>query len=364
MSEKIKNWLLYAGFKKEEYQSVLPMINDTNRILTVSVSAFATILISIMALSASRLEGVKPNQIIYIVGALISLTLFLASLFLAKKHKALISPLMIASYSIFYIYGILIGTITSPHEKTVTFIVMLVYLPTLFIDRPLHILTTTILYNTIFIGLCFQTKTGGVLDNDVIDAVVFGILGIASGTIINHMIIKGYISEYKLAEANEKLRLINRTDSMTGMQNRAAYDKDITKLSSISKECLACIYIDADGLKIINDTFGHKSGDIMLKFVAEKIVDHFGSDLTYRTGGDEFVAFVPDPGDFEIKTRTDRMIKEIEDRGYHVSVGWKIHDLNVLSMPDLEKEAENFMYDKKEQFHNEHPEFNRKDRKD
>jgi len=390
MSEKIKNWLLYAGFDKEKYRSVLPAIQHTNRILTISISGFATILIAAMYVSALFVEGVKSNKSVYFIGMIVSFILFINSVAFSKKHDVLITPLMMASCSIFYIYGILIGTMTSPDEKTVTFIVMLVYLPTLFIDRPLHMALLTVFYDVVFICLCYQTKTGGVLGNDVADALVFGILGISSGIIITHMKVRGYVKtreaevkgeelerknkeladanrrlaemNQRLEEVNKKLEHINRTDSLTKLQNRAAYDADIvTMKDDVPEHCLGCIYIDADGLKKINDTGGHQAGNMLLQTVAEEILNEFGKDLSYRIGGDEFVVFVPDPKEYEISTRVDRMAEKIEDKGYHISAGWKIHQKDKLSMLALEREAEAWMYQKKAEFHRLHPELSRDD---
>lgn len=367
MLEKVKSLLLYAGFSKEEYRAVLPTIQNTNRILTVSVSALATVLIFAMYLSSSSVEGVKSNQPVYLIGLVVSSALFLTSLLFSKRYPVLITPLMMVAYSIFYIYGILIGTITSPNDKTVTFIVMLVYLPTLFIDRPLHMIMVTVLYDVIFLVLCFHTKVGSVLDNDVMDALAFGAIGVISGVIINHMKVRGYVREKELektneelARVNQKLKHLNRVDALTGMQNRAAYEVDLVSMAAIAKEALGCIYMDADGLKKVNDELGHQAGDELLKFVASKIVEHFGCELTYRIGGDEFVIFVADPGEYEISRRTGEMLGEIETAGYHASVGWKIHQLNKLSMQTLEREAEAWMYQKKAEFHKEHPEFDRR----
>ena len=366
MSEKIKNFLLYAGFDKDSYEAIRPKITRLNCIMTVVISAFATTLIFAMYISVFFIASIQTNKVVYEIGVVISALLCLLSLLLAKKDDRFVQPLMMAAYSIFYIYGIIIGCVTSPGEKTVTFMVTLVFLPALFIDRPLHMMLITVFYVVIFIIVCFQVKTGSILENDVIDAIIFGILGISSGTVISHMKVRGYVSEEELKKANAKLEEVNqqlnrvsRTDTLTEMQNRAAYVIDLVKIPSMAKECLGCIYIDANGLKAINDASGHKAGDAMLKLIAEKITKFFGSRLTYRIGGDEFVAFVLDPEFYEIKTRTDEMNAEIEAGGYHISAGWKIHQLDKLSMLALEREAEAFMYQKKAVFYKENPELTR-----
>jgi diguanylate cyclase (GGDEF)-like protein len=222
-------------------------------------------------------------------------------------------------------YGILIGTITDPAGKTVTFMVMLVFLPTLFIDRPIHSAITTTSYVAIFIALCTKHKTGDVLFVDVIDAIVFGLLGVASGLVINLIKVRSFVFE-------RKLHAISRLDQMTQMQNQNAFMMDLTTVSNIFRNSLACVYIDANGLHDLNNVKGHAEGDKMLKCVAETVTEIFGNKVTYRVGGDEFVAFAPDIRQTELSHKIIEMITKIEDNGYSIAVGYEVvhtHQFNV-----------------------------------
>ena len=133
MSEKIKNFLLYAGFDKDSYEAIRPKITRLNCIMTVVISAFATTLIFAMYISVFFIASIQTNKVVYEIGVVISALLCLLSLLLAKKDDRFVQPLMMAAYSIFYIYGIIIGCVTSPGEKTVTFMVTLVFLPDQFL---------------------------------------------------------------------------------------------------------------------------------------------------------------------------------------------------------------------------------------
>jgi diguanylate cyclase (GGDEF)-like protein len=90
-------------------------------------------------------------------------------------------------------------------------------------------------------------------------------------------------------------------DTVTGLPNREKIRGDAPKIIEASK-CGALLFLDLDGFKSINDTFGHKSGDVLLKKVAERLTDFFAEELgsegknkvtIARVGGDEFVAIVP-----------------------------------------------------------------------
>ena len=253
-------------------------------------------------------------------------------------------PLVYAAQFIFYTYGILIGTITDPEQKTVTFIAMLVFLPVLFIDRPFSSIFSTSIYIVVFIYLCFRNKTGAVLQNDVIDAIVFGTLGLISGTILNRMKVHGYILEQRLKE-------VSRFDQLTQMNNRNSYELTLSSIPDYANHILACIYVDVNGLHELNNKEGHASGDEMLKFVAEQIKLFFGEDLSFRVGGDEFVVFVPDTERYEIEQDLAEMIKYIEEEGYHVATGFEMASVHHLSLDSLIKTAESKMYQAKKQFY-------------
>ena len=76
----------------------------------------------------------------------------------------------------------------------------------------------------------------------------------------------------------------------------------------------ALVMIDADGLKWINDTYGHEMGDIYLKKIGN-VINNFGiqSSLSARVGGDEFVLFLYDYDDESELLNTIRTIEYIQE---------------------------------------------------
>ena len=84
------------------------------------------------------------------------------------------------------------------------------------------------------------------------------------------------------------------TDPMTGFLNRRAYETDMKRLGKDGGgEDLVYISIDLNGLKEINDNFGHEAGDALLIGAAECMFRAFGEyGKLYRIGGDEFVALL------------------------------------------------------------------------
>lgn len=102
-------------------------------------------------------------------------------------------------------------------------------------------------------------------------------------------------TEFSQQRADDKLRKQQRqitTDALTGTRSRHAYARVLDAFSQEDSlpSNLAVFSIDANGLKEVNDTFGHDAGDVLLCGAAECIMDVFtGHGSCYRIGGDEFV---------------------------------------------------------------------------
>jgi diguanylate cyclase (GGDEF)-like protein/PAS domain S-box-containing protein len=98
------------------------------------------------------------------------------------------------------------------------------------------------------------------------------------------------ITERKAAE--EKITLLARTDSLTGLANRSTFTERLWQaFASAQRGALgfAILYLDLDKFKPVNDTFGHPVGDLLLQQVAQRLrICTRASDLVARLGGDEF----------------------------------------------------------------------------
>jgi diguanylate cyclase (GGDEF)-like protein/PAS domain S-box-containing protein len=98
------------------------------------------------------------------------------------------------------------------------------------------------------------------------------------------------ITERKAAE--EKITLLARTDSLTGLANRSTFNERLCQCHAAARRgalAFAILYLDLDKFKPVNDTFGHPVGDLLLQQVAKRLRDCTReSDLVARLGGDEF----------------------------------------------------------------------------
>jgi diguanylate cyclase (GGDEF)-like protein len=83
------------------------------------------------------------------------------------------------------------------------------------------------------------------------------------------------------------------TDTLTGLANRAAFNKALTALEQENAGVWGLLLIDLDNLKKVNDTFGHPCGDRLLASAAESIAAIVPREQAFRIGGDELAILVP-----------------------------------------------------------------------
>lgn len=142
-------------------------------------------------------------------------------------------------------------------------------------------------------------------------------------------------------------------DALTGLYNRNRYERDLPEIFAQYQNSLACVYIDANGLRETNNTKGHHKGDEMLQTVAAEIGKHFATEYIYRIGGDEFVLFVPEPDESKLKLQSEQLSSALSKVNSSISVGIQCGK-NISSLSLLIKAAEKKMYAQKKKYYEKH----------
>ena len=193
-----------------------------------------------------------------------------------------------------------------------------------------------------------------------------GVLGVVNMDKVwkNADYIENVAGTFSLAVNNissyQSLREMGIIDSLTGLLNRNCFERTIENLDKNEYRNVACVYIDANGLHNINNRFGHEAGDNMLKAIAQALQSKFGSDKTYRIGGDEFVAFAFGDSEKQIEENIESIKNDIEKQGYSISYGVSFSEVSTNAERFI-KQAERNMLDNKYSYYHKKGVENNKD---
>ncbi|WP_413374225.1 GGDEF domain-containing protein [Paenibacillus taichungensis] len=133
-----------------------------------------------------------------------------------------------------------------------------------------------------------------------------------------------FIAEF-INKSNEMLFLLERkatTDHLTNLSNRRQFEKSLElelERAREYKQKLSLLVIDIDRFKKVNDTFGHTSGDAVLKQLGQLLIEHARSaDIVSRNGGEEFAILLLDCGHHQAMAIAESIRQSVEK--YHFAL--------------------------------------------
>ena len=107
-----------------------------------------------------------------------------------------------------------------------------------------------------------------------------------------------------------------------------------------------------NGLKSINDNFGHHQGDVALREVAKIFAKHITKKMSlYRMGGDEFLILCFNEKEENIKQTIADIKKDLEESRYSVAIGYTMRENPSIDLLSVSFEAEKNMYKDKEEYY-------------
>jgi len=154
-------------------------------------------------------------------------------------------------------------------------------------------------------------------------------------------------------EREEKIKYLSYHDTLTGLYNRRFFEEEIKRLDNSRNLPLSIIIGDVNGLKLVNDAFGHQTGDKLLKMIGDIISGSIrGNDIAARWGGDEFIILLPNSGTDATEILINRIQKKIEETSFEygslsISFGADTKKEKHENIKDVFNFAEKLMYQDK-----------------
>ena len=161
----------------------------------------------------------------------------------------------------------------------------------------------------------------------------------------------------EIVRLREKLQAMSLVDELTQLYNRRGFfelAKQQLKIAQRIKNVIVLIFVDLDDMKSINDSFGHKSGDLALIDTADILRETFRkSDIIGRIGGDEFAVLAIEAAKGNINTINNRLQESVNrhnatnERPYDLSMSIGIaryYPKSEFTIDDLVTQADEQMY--------------------
>jgi diguanylate cyclase (GGDEF)-like protein len=172
----------------------------------------------------------------------------------------------------------------------------------------------------------------------------------------NYLFIHKDITNKYLEE--KQLSYLAHHDPLTGLANRKLFNESLLYLSDpLQKNNFAVFYMDLDGFKKVNDTYGHEFGDQLLKHVATQLTNIFRTnDIIARMGGDEFAIILTNiKNSVDVERIAQRTLTEInssfEKEGkiarFGISIGIALFPVDATTPEEIVKCADIAMYNAK-----------------
>ncbi|MDR3592725.1 MAG: diguanylate cyclase [Negativicutes bacterium] len=162
------------------------------------------------------------------------------------------------------------------------------------------------------------------------------------------------ISERQKTE--EQLKHLSYHDNLTDLYNRAFLNQYLKDFEAHPAGGLGLIIIDVDGLKVVNDTLGHETGDGLLVYTAEVLRRNFLTQVIARIGGDEFAVVLPDIDEDRLEEEVDGLRASVDAANYaadggvlplQLSIGYALDPGPDYNMRSLFSTADRMMYREK-----------------
>jgi diguanylate cyclase (GGDEF)-like protein len=174
-----------------------------------------------------------------------------------------------------------------------------------------------------------------------VSTAVIAVTSIGFGALI------GWIANSK-REVVMQLHALAKRDFLTGLLNLRAFEESLAARCAFASP-FALLLGDLDGLKAVNDQEGHHAGNVLLRTVADELLEELrDGEEAARVGGDEFALLFPALASPDQAQATARQLeRRLERRGLWVSFGWAAYPADASTGAELFRRADERLYESK-----------------
>ena len=357
-------YLKYFGFSRKNYLDCSKNIAQYNSLSVLYLAKIAACMLFFLMAASVFLRFLAPMRWVYLISEGILLLLGMLYGFL-KRYKINSITWAYLLMTMLFAFGIAVD-IVAPDFNSIVFYVLLVNLPTHFIDNfsrmPAYLISISVAYGV----LAYRYKEMLCFYNSIFKCVILLILSLLLYYHVCTKVLSRMLSDKKREEMLYSYRKVQlelqskaQKDPLTGLYNRNAFIELATiYLHKDRRRSSGAVLgiLDMDHFKKINDTYGHQTGDRVLVDVAQ-ILEHAlrEGDITGRLGGDEFIFMLTDLTDET--TAADvarRIIRGIEKMGdakrlpLRATVGMVVSVGRDADFDELYQKADVAMYNAKQ----------------
>lgn len=343
MFKKYLNFLRYANYDENKDRI---NIENRNGISLILIFYCIILILNVISSILSR-QSIITNRNLMMEIIYMAVTVPLYFLWLKKKNINFTALIYIIEIPMLLI-TIYHGTFDNPDQLTFTFMMFLLILPLLILDKPWRVTVFILAVTVVYIIADVSAKDPQFYARDILHASNACLMSIAASLYVLSVRIQNSVFLNIVEEKADR-------DPLTGLYNRNGAEHYFHPNTPG-----LLMYMDLDRFKEVNDSFGHGEGDHILKETADVLKSCFRkNDILVRMGGDEFAVFASGKWTSEsISRKLSEVLKKVEsihskeeskhiDIGMTVSIGCVYAPEGAADIDELMRYADHTMYDVK-----------------
>ncbi|MCQ2097645.1 MAG: response regulator [Fibrobacter sp.] len=279
--EKLKNYLFYGTLNKREWLLIRDAIwENDNRFVLLMVSFSMFVLMTVLAVFTITVDNpYKSNAVAYGIVAIVELLLYVVARSATKFSSAILPLLTFVFNFIMFAFGVALGSFLDPGSYALALVVMIIVLPMLFCVRPIHSITSVLFVDAVFLPISYMVKEPDIFTADVLNVVVWSIVGFFLNAITTTARVNRFYEFYKNEESQKEI-----SESFKQVATQMSMFKSLGNIYSSLYyiDLKTDSYVELASLPEARTFLGNSGGDAVLRmrsYCESLVADSFREQL-------------------------------------------------------------------------------------